>query len=898
MSKSHHGTGAVSQGRPADETPPVSRESHTAAEDFSRARRALHESSFGPDRTSADFFHDLSRLTDVYFRRRVEEVRRDLGPEGFEFALVAVGGYGRMELCPYSDIDILLLYPDQTHPGAEEICRLLFHPLWDMGLDLGHGVRTAAQCLQLAGDDYQVFASLIDARHVAGDRDVFNDFRSRFRMFAAKHKTGFMRRLDELNTTRAERFSHVGARLEPELKNGIGGLRDYNQLLWLAKLHYGAPALDGEYPFAVFTTYDLDCLRGHISIILRARGALHYIAGRKADVLHFDLQPKVTAMLGYSDELFGNGVEYFLSNLNKALAFVRSMRQALWLDYRAKDSDEPSRTVSENIESGPRGVGFIMPGNALESPGQILDIFAHIARSGAPLSWESRRFIEKYQARVAVSLPLERATLEKLVDIFCAPHGLTASGHMLETGFLAALVPEFALVQDMVQFDSFHIHPVGWHTIETVNRLLKLAEYPVPPYSRVFAKVADIRRLVLAAFFHDIGKGEADHEATGALIASQVLERFGLDPETVADVKFLVANHLLLVLSAQRVNLSDDVAVTSLASRVGSLDRLYMLLLLTVADTQATGPKAWNEWTEALLKELFHKLENTLSRGVLAQPHAPHKLLTTRDRIRSLGAEAGAHLDQETIEASLAVMPAAYTLSNSAGDVLRHLLLVSRMRDLQAEEERRVTGGRGAAGVCALEARELPDMGCFELTFAAPDQPRLFATLCGVLDIHGLSILSADIFTWSDHTALDIFHVAPPADREYLDELWTRVRTSVKSAARGRLDLAGRLADMRSSPLARLGSVPGFEPSVKIDNAENDFYTVIDASALERPGLLYDLASALANMHVTIRSAKVVSRDQRLTTVFYVRDSLGQKILDPGRMGEVHTALVHAVHPD
>lgn len=884
-----------------------------AAQALQAARRELL-SRLDPSGESGPAPLDFDRLhadiMDAYFRDRLQEIRQERESPLPDLALVAQGGYGRSEMCPASDVDILLLFPETVPAEADELARAVFFPLWDLGLDLGHGVRTVRECLEVAAQDFQVFACLLDVRFLAGDPGVLAALVQAFSGPARAGAGAFQDWLARRNQEREASFGDATALLEPDLKNGLGALRDAQQVFWLCRaLGHALP----EAPPPPFTAADMAALDGDYRLVLRARTALHAVARRKQDRLYLELQPQVARLMGFQDGPEIPAVEQFLADLHRALRRIRDTRAALFRELDAARLPEAERAAfprpcSPEIMDWPEGLRYAPPATlALKAwlqardqrPGepvpdrvleQALALFLVQSRCGRPLGWSARRLAEDFFRAASGAVAPGPGLLDLLCEVLGGPHGFAAALEMLETEALAALIPEFGRVQNLVQFDAYHLHPLGVHTLDTVRGVLALGQEAA--FREAFARVGDPRVLILAALFHDIGKDGQDHARRGAGLAREILARFGLDPSTLEDVVFLVENHLLLPVAAGRADLGDETQVGRLAVAVGSSRRLDMLALLSVADARATGPKAWNDWTASLLAELTVKVSHLLAEGPFARPHAAHRILTTRDKVR---AKARGLLDPDFVEHCLNHMPQRYVLTHPAGEIVGHLELVREMREeIEAERTRR-PGGRAGVGTTLIRTRELPAAGCHQAVFAATDQPGLFASIAGAFALHDMNVLAANIFTFSDATVLDIFTVSSPPDSLYAEEAFARVRRSVRYALTGKLSMEERLAEKRRSLFTRKAKGTGRPPRVSLDNEASDFFTLVEVRADDRPGLLYDVLSVLCKLGVDIHAAKVGTKVDRVSDVFSIREATGGKITNPERMAEIRKALVRAL---
>ncbi len=881
----------------------------SAAQRLALGRKRIFEaclhSCFDPAARTA-FEQEHAALVDAFLVERLGEIAPDIVTKGGAFAIVAVGGYGRRELCPHSDVDLLILSEKEIPAMALDLAQPLFLALWDQGCDLGHGFRTIKDCLDLAARDFQVLASLLDLRHVAGERSVCDALRRKLESkVLAKKRNKFLIWLKEMQEQRTRRFGDASARLEPQLKDGIGGLRDYHRMLWLAHfLDSGAQAdcprdavalerLRPLFPDAG----DFEEFRQDVRFIFATRNQLHLQSGRKNDVLHQNVQPAVAEALGFRDTDRARAVEAFLGRLHRAMASVKALSRSFWKSHAGvlleDDAIHAPQEVAPGVELVPGGLRL---SEGVEvSPLICLDLFNHCAQLNAPLEWGARRTVRAvlHQAAEAGRSP---AGWEAFVDILSSGNAAMALEQMLETGFLDAFFPPFGAVRDLVQFDAYHTHPVGWHTIVVIRELESLhrleSESPrLRHLAELWAELENRHVLLLAALFHDLGKGGAAHEEISAKLAEQELALRGVPREEVETVASLVRNHLLLPATATRSDLGDEAVVMRCANTVGSIARLRMLYLLTYADCRATGPKAWNDWTARLVAELYHKVLHMLEEGALMGARAARTIMKTRDDVRGLAKVAVCELEQGEVEVWLQEMPPQYTLRVAARDIIRHLKLAYELQRSLREEKRRLGEGRAGRGLVALDARPQPDSDIWELAVAAKRQTGLFCAIAGVLSLHDLNIYSADAFNWGDGTSVALFQVSAPLDPLYAEELWPRIRGSLKFAMTGKLSLDYRLAQKRSSVLRSPRGKGGIQ--VNVDNESTDFYTVIEVLAWDRLGLLYEIASCLNSLLVEVHMAKVATLGDQVADYFYVRDMDGQKLEEEAQIHELRQALLH-----
>ena len=824
----------------------------------------------------------LSAAYDRYFTARYADMPGDLPP----FVLVAVGGYGRRELCLHSDVDILILFAEKVPESAGELATSMFVPLWDQGVDLGHGVREIRECLDLAGEDYEVLTSLLDARLICGDSTLFERLRSEILdSVLLKHRDRYLTWLQDGLAARQGSFAAGNNVLEPHLKQGIGGLRDVHHILWVAAARYGATGLGGLAETGSLAVAQEEALQDHLSFLLRVRTWLHVRAGRRTDRLHLELQPELAARLGFEDTIQESGVERFLARLHREMrgitdlcgSFVRIHGCAR--EHAEQDLDLP-------FQLG-RLVGVSCGELTLNgSPGGrdrlvlALALFEAAARTGLPLAWSCLRFVEDTLFLVDLRFRGLPGTLRTLRTILEQPYAGSALEQMMHSGFLGALIPEFGLVEDKVQFDAYHTFPVGRHSIRAVEILCQESgEFPPDIFSELLEEIGPCFSLRLATLLHDVGKGGEDHARRGGSIAARILDRMRVAEHEAEEVVFLVENHLLLAVTAQSRDLGDEGVIADLAEAVGSVERLKKLMLLTWADARATGPKAWSRWTASLIRELFFKVLHVLTQSSLTGDHAMHQLAVTRDRVRSLGRK---YFDSRVLEAWLGAMPQRYLLQYEPADILDHLAVVNEY------------GDEGKDGPVMRMVQD-EESGCWKMTLVTRDTPGLFAVIAGVLALHNIRVYAADLHVWEDGTVLDLFWVSGPVDPLYADEAWERIRVSLQAVLSGKMAIDHRLDKKRKYGFSGNAGLPPTAPRVCLEENGSDFFSVIEVVCDDREGLLYEIARTMQELQLDIVFARIATRKDQVLDVFYVRDRFGEKITDPGQKEEIVRAIEYRI---
>ncbi|OIP44642.1 MAG: [protein-PII] uridylyltransferase [Desulfobacterales bacterium CG2_30_60_27] len=792
---------------------------------------------------------------------------------GEEMALVALGGYGRRELYPYSDIDLMLLYEAVDEERLNRVTEGVFYPLWDAGLEVGHAVRTLDDSMTAAGQDFFSQVALLDARLIVGSSRLFNNLQEKFRQ---QYVTG--RRLEfylELQSHRERRLNQFGRHaylLEPHIKESLGGLRDIQAMLWTAQVVFGLHNLADMEEAGLLSRQERKDFQAAWNELIRIRNRLHYITGRKNDQLYFEYQEEMAKAFAYRTEGGQLGVERFMGVVHGHMQRV-AMTTALFFEHvdevlgpaRSVDLD---RQLEPGIEVREGYLHFTGLDLVAAKPHLLMRVFYHMARTGLPIHHRTRKAVTDHlhliDDRLRQSRRLAKAFLEILAEAREPQAVLVA---MLETGLLVAYLPEFGRVYSLAQHDVYHVYTVDRHLLQAVVELHALRrEEPAR-----FAALAAPRLLFLATLLHDVGKGQGrDHAEHGAMIAATIGKRLGLAAPAVETLAFLVRHHLFLSNTAMRRDLEDQALLRRCVQLVGDADRLNMLYLLTRADAKATGPTVWNAWKAALLLDLYLKIANLLERSsdLADDPDREQGVAWLRQRLREIIGPAS--------EESIAALPDEYLLSFTPETVAHHLAC-----------------REGLQGRFALMETE-PRNGYWSLLIMAPDRTGLLARICGTLALHNLNVLHARIFTWADGTAVDVLDVQPLGEMAFADQDWQALDRDINLVLGNQLGLDHRLGEKRFPLLAtrKMGQRPASR--VVIDNQISAAFTVIEVYADDRPKLLYDITKTLADFNLGIAWAKIGTRMDQLVDVFYVQDAAGRKIADAGLRKEITNALLHA----
>ncbi|CAG35658.1 [protein-PII] uridylyltransferase [Desulfotalea psychrophila] len=818
-----------------------------------------------------------SLLVDDFVRSSFAGSGADVG-----FAVVALGGYGRVELYPYSDIDIMILYSPELQEQAAGVADSVLYPLWDTGLDIGHGVRTIAESIAHAEGDYLFQVSLLDARLICGDAALFADLQLAYReQFIDGCRRNFVIEMKARRSARCDRFGTHSYLLEPQVKEGRGGMRDLQAMFWTARVVFGLTGLDDIAEAGLLTIDEKRLFLQSWDLLVRLRIRLHYMSGRKNDQLYFEQQLDMAEAFGYVE---GGGmlpVEAFMRDLyshlqNIALVtdlFFDHIDETLGLDTNMSDFQD--RLIEKGIEVRQGRIHLVADGRQLKGkPHILIRVFLVMARMGLPLHYRTRKLIAANMDLITDKVRRSPRMVKPFLALFDEAKDIfSVLNVMLETGMLPTFLPEFTQVVSLAQHDLYHIYTVDRHSLQTVSELRDVfLEFP-----QVAALVEEKSLLYLAALLHDIGKGSGrDHSEEGALLVGAVAERFALAGDSADDLSFLVRYHLFIPENALRRDLNDAAFIQRCAETVGTLPRLAMLYLLSVSDSRATGPSAWSDWKASLMHEMYLKvlsaIENqaTVSCGDDLQEQVDQGVEWLRSQVQE-------KIDTQGLFFDLAVLPADYLLAFSSEDVLAHVqLCLQHQRLLRQKSLVKVFEGEDD----------------WKILLMSHDRPGLLAKLCGVLALHNLAVAMAQIFTWEDGVIVDVVTVRPQDGAGFSDKDWDSFRADIDLALSHRLDLGHKLYQKWQTTYGRKAELVGaIDPRVVVDNESSDTYSVLEVYAVDRPHLLYHLAQTLADFGVNIYKAYIATEVEQLIDVFYVLDSRGEKLLGDSLREDIVQAL-------
>jgi [protein-PII] uridylyltransferase len=830
------------------------------------------------NRKTSDFIQQHAQILDDYFFESFENsmIGPKMGMEKNPYAIIALGGYGRMEQFIHSDVDLLFLFEKYVPDEASDLIQEVVYPLWDIGLEVGYATRSLKECVKLAGKDLEVLTSVLDARLICGMSYLYSALMEQLRnKIARKHAEKIINKLAENSRLRHELFGDSSFLLEPNLKEGQGGLRDYHTMLWITKLKSNLRQFrDFEY-YGFLSHDEFQYLKEALHFIGNVRNCLHHLSDRKCDQLYFEYQIKMAHALKFETANGQQPVERFLSKLHGRMEFLKQQHlmllYELGLSKKIKSKGKtagPSRVAGLEItENGM--LNFVSSENILYNPSLLMEIFEESAALNIPLSAEAKRLIKEFSYLVDEKFSSSTKQLASFEHILVEPAStFSVLNEMLNTGFLIRFIPDFKEVADRIQYDEYHLYPVDRHLLRTVQHIKVFgssegkSNYPL---CNSLYKGLNKRSLLLwAALLHDIGKGKTgvSHSISGAEIAGSILQKKGYPDEDIETVSFLIKEHLLLIKTATRRDLNDEETAISCARKIKDVDQLKMLFLLTVADCMATGPKAWSDWTAALLRDLFFKISKILEKGELASREAVEAIEKKKAEVIGI---VTPHHDKNDIETLFSLMSPRYLLYMPSKSIKEHIELYNNIGTHNFVWKVAKTLGSNTRSV----------------TICAKDRPGLFSKIAGTFTLNGLDILDAQIFTWRNNIALDIFEVNPPVDQIFEEERWQKAKTHLQSALAGDLDLNKMLKEkiMVYQPDKRV--INGRPHQINVDNDSSSFFTIIEVFTYDFTGLLYAITDALFRCGLDIWVAKIATKVDQVVDVFYVRDFDGQKVDSP-----------------
>lgn len=883
--------------RAADEAPDAAaiRKATVAALNAaqSHGRNLIKAQFLAKPRAAREAVQSYAWLTDclvqTVFRVAVKRLHPQPNPTASQkMAVLAVGGYGRFEMAPYSDVDLLFLTPYKITGWAESVIESMLYMLWDLHLKVGHSSRTIKDCLRLGKEDFTIRTAMLEVRYVDGDFDLAQELAARLfdDLFDGTAPEFIEAKLEE----RTQRHKKQGGQryvVEPNVKEGKGGLRDLQTLIWVAKYLHRVVRARELRDVGMFTDEEYANFAEANNFLWAVRCHLHLIAGRAMDQLTFDLQLEVAERMGYVDKGGRQAVEHFMQDYFLHATQVGELTRIFLTGLE-----------NEHLKKEPMLVGLfkrrkkVKPGYKIENGRltfedeaaflsdklNLLRIFEEGLRTGVLIHPDAMRVVTAHLDLIDDDMRDDREASRIFLDLLLK-HGNPerALRRMNELGVLSAFVPEFEPIVAMMQFNMYHSYTVDEHNIQVISALAEIERgerlEELPYASRILKEGVNRKVLYVALFCHDIGKGrEEDHSILGARIARKVATRLGLTKPEVETVEWLVRYHLLMSDVAQKRDLSDPRTIRGFAKAVSNKKRLDLLLVLTACDIRGVGPGTWNNWKAALLRDLYRQTAQALDEGIEAlnttartneAKKALREALADWER-KDLRVETGRHYD---------------TYWQGLGNP-EHVVFANLLNGLGADEIR-------------IGLTQDHDRDATRAAFVLADHPGIFSRLAGALALVGANVVDARTYTTKDGWATAVFWVQDHDGHPFEDIKLKRLEDMIHKTLSGKV--IARDAMKSRDKMKKREKAFTVPTNITFDNDGSDIYTMIEVDTRDRPGLLYDLTRTLADNHVYIASAVIATYGEQVVDTFYVKDMFGLKFFSDAKMKSLEKKLREAI---
>ena len=862
--------------------------------------RAKAEQLLLKDRHGRACAERLCKLEDEIIRLLFEFARKHLYPsqnpsEAEHMAVIATGGYGRGLQAPGSDIDLLFLLPYKQTAWGESIAEAILYCLWDTGLKVGHATRSVDECIRQAKADMTIRTAILEARFLLGDQQLFDELVKRFDNEVVRNTaTEFVAAKLAEREDRVRRSGQSRYLVEPNVKDGKGGLRDLHTLFWIAKYVYRVREPDELIKRGVFDKQEYQLFRRCEDFLWSVRCHMHFVTGRAEERLSFDIQREIAVRLGYTEHPGQQDVERFMKHyflIAKDVGDLTAILCADLEDSHAKSVPVLSRVMAKFRPLKRRKLAesddFIVDKNRItvaaanvlkRDPVNLIRVFYLAQKHNLAFHPDAMRAITRSLKLIDAKLRDDKEANRLFLEILTSKNDPeTVLRRMNEAGVLGHFVPAFGKIVAMMQFNMYHHYTVDEHLLRCIGILREIetgGSKDAPLANDLIHKLLPGNRTVLyvTLFLHDIAKGRIeDHSIAGARVARRLCPRLGFSPADTETVAWLIENHLVMSSVAQSRDLSDRKTIENFAAVVQSAERLKLLAILTTADIRAVGPGVWNGWKAQLLRTLYYETEPVLTGG-FSEVNRAQRVAMAQTEFR----EAMKDWPADRLERYVAKHYAPYWLKVDLPHKIEHANFVRAAED--AEKSLATTIGYDSGNVT-------------ELTVLAPDHPWLLSIIAGACAMAGANIVDAQIFTTTDGRALDTISLSREFERDEDEKRRAdRIADSIEKALRGEL----RLPDTVGTRAAPKGRIKAFalEPTVVVNNQWSHRYTMVEITGLDRTGLLYEMTATLSKLNLNIASAHVATFGERVVDVFYVTDLMGAQITSPTRQAAIKRALI------
>ena len=807
--------------------------------------------------------------------------------EAEKLSIISVGGYGRREMAPFSDVDLLFLTPYKMAPWSENVIETVLYLLWDLKLKVGHSSRSIKDCLRLGSEDYTIRTAMLEHRFVCGDINLASQLNDKLwkNLFSGTAKDFISAKLKE----RENRHEKHGQRymVEPNVKEGKGGLRDLQSLYWIAKYVYQTQNISDLVDLNVFRSDEYLQFEQAEEFLWAVRCQMHHLADRAIEQLSFDLQVEVASAMGYHDSRDQRAVEIFMQDYFRHATRVGDLTRIFLTSLEAVHAkDEP--LLERIFKRKPKiDNDYIVIHNRLAiksekefltNPINLLKLFSEALRTGLLIHPNAMRLVSANLAMVnnefRASTEAQQIFLELLLK-----HGNPerALRRMNELGFLAKFIPEFEPIVAMMQFNMYHSYTVDEHTIQCLKTLAQIEKSELveelPIASSILKDGVNRKVIYIALLLHDIGKGRSDdHSILGAKIAKQVSPRLGLNKQETETVEWLVRYHLLMSDMAQKRDISDPRTVRDFAKAVQSVKRLNLLTVLTVCDVRSVGPDTWNNWKATLIRQLYAETKAILEQGAEAL-NRENRMTEAKKALR----EKLSEWDNKDIKIETGRHYPPYW---QGFQVDAQFAFAKLLRNLGADEIK-------------IELTPDTDRDATRICFALSDHPGIFSRLAGALALVGANVVDARSYTSKDGFATAAFWIQDGDGSPYNQARFSRLRRMIEKTLSG--EVITREAIKERDKFKKREKAFKVPTSITFDNEGSEIYTIIEVDTRDRPGLLFDLTRTLANMNVYIASAVIATYGEQVVDSFYVKDMFGLKFHSESKQKKLEQNLRQAI---
>ena len=837
----------------------------------------------------------VDQVITMLYDHAVEDVFSAANPTDSEqLSIVAVGGYGRGQMAPFSDVDLLFLMPYKQTAWSESVIEYMLYMLWDLKLKVGHASRTIDDCIRLSKQDTTIRTALLEARYVYGNQALFVELKRRFQKDVVSGSgIDYVELKLAERDERHQRFGDSRYVNEPNLKEGKGGMRDLHTLFWVAKYLYQVDRVSELVDRGVISQGEYRKFVKAERFLWTVRFHLHLITGRPEERLTFDVQPQLAERLGYTDHAGALAIERFMKHYLLTARDVGDLTRVICTAIETEHQRKPMLRLPRLGLRTREIDGFQAEGGRLdvmdkeqfaENPADMIRMFRVAQREDLDIHPNALRLMRRHRKKITRPVRQEPEANRAFMDILTSEKEPEVHlRRMNEAGILGQFITDFGRVVAQTQHDMYHHYTVDEHTIRAVGLLWRIEQGQLkqdhPLSADIIHKVLSREVLYVAVFLHDIAKGRGgDHSVLGERVAKRLCPRLGMSAAETETVAWLVRWHLLMSATAFKRDLADPKTIADFVGAVQSPERLRLLLVLTVADIRAVGPGVWNGWKGQLLRDLYYRAENAMSGDMIGR--------ASREQIRPAREALAARLEdwpEELLNEHLERFYDGYWLGLDIETQAWHAEI---MRRADAEKTH-----------IEIEARSDKFKAMTEIVIYATDHPGLFARIAGAMAVAGVNIVDARIFTTHDGMAVDSFIVqdaeeGPLTDPERLEKMKNAIRKTLAGEMRPRRVIADRKPNY-----AQRTQVFTVEPVVFIDNNASNTWTVIEVNGRDRLGFVHDVAWALFDLSLNLGRARIATYGERAVDVFYVRDMFGLKVEDRGKQERIRRRLTEAIQP-